>query len=200
MNVICETQLAWPADKPKSFNRKKGRFQTSISDAISRVKNEVSMFTTVGKKSRTRDLTIYTNGGVLGARGEFLSRSVFFGPEVSVAFDLDGKQYMICADAFDRPEQNLAGIAEYIKSIRAQERNGIFTPSQMLTAFAALLPSNDPGYFADCTDARQVEAQYRNLARTLHPDVSADPNAHDKMAQLNAQRDLAMQRIQEQSK
>lgn len=96
---------------------------------------------------------------------------------MAVRFDLDGTEYNIVADRYIEPWQNLAGIAEYIKAIRAQERNGIFTAQEMMATFAAL-PA--PGAFVpwyvvlDLPESASLDvitAAYRELAKTRHPDA-----------------------------
>lgn len=182
MNVYHENQVPWPADRALTTARKNGPFRTSLADACKRVECAVSAFTKAGSASRTNELWIFADGE-LGAMGRFLANQRgLCDARVAVRFDLDGIEYNIVADRYIEPWQNLAGIAEYIKAIRAQERNGIFTASEMFVAFAALPGSRD--WFAGCSGAEQVKSRYRTLAAEHHPDRGGDTAV---MAEINAQ-------------
>mgnify|MGYP000848334633 CR=1 FL=1 len=132
------------------------------------------------KRSRTNELWIYVEGAEVGARSRFLSNQRKASPAVAVRFDLDGRTYNIAADRYSAPEQNLAGIAAYIESVRAQERNGIFTVEEMLHTFAAL-PDGRRSWWEVLDVPRDApvsvaEAAYRALAFCCHPDVGGDPD------------------------
>lgn len=148
-----------------------------MSDACERVEAEVSAFTRSGNDWRTKELWIFADGR-LGARNRFLANQPgLLDPRVAVRFDLDGQEYNIVADRYFEPWQNLAGIAEYIKAIRAQERNGIFSAQEMMASFAALPgPAPKRSWYAvmgiaDGSPLEVIEVVYRQLAKKLHPDV-----------------------------
>lgn len=190
MNVFHEIQVPWPSNKPETVTRKSGPFQTNMSDAATRVEASVSAFTRNGKPWRTSELWIYSECA-LGARGKFIANQKgLIDPRVFVTFDLDGRQYNIATDRYLEPWQNLAGIAEYIKAIRAQERNGIFTAEEMMSSFAALPPTND--WFSGCTTIAAAQAIYRDLAKANHPDVGGDEAT---MARINNAFEQARERL-----
>lgn len=182
MNVFHENQVPWPADKPVTAERKNGPFRTSMSDAATRIETEVGAFTRPGKNWRTTELWIYADAD-LGARNRFLANQKGLrDPRVAVQFDLDGKTYKIVADRYFEPWQNLAGITEYIKAIRAQERNGIFSADEMMASFAALPPKRR--WFAGLKSREAVTDRYRELAKKHHPDAGGNS---DDMAAINAE-------------
>lgn len=177
MNVYHENQVPWPANKPETKTRKSGPFTTNMSDACKRIEKEVAAFTRAGKNWRTKEVWIFADAD-LGVKNRFLSNSKGLrDPKVSVRFDLDGAEYNIAADAYFEPWQNLVGIAKYIESIRAQERNGIFTAQEMMASFAALpAPQKLKPWFqvmrlGEGASLEAIEAAYRFLAKQHHPDV-----------------------------
>lgn len=186
MNIYHENQVPWPATRPLTKTRKNGPFKTSLANACDRIEQAVKAFTKSGQSWRTKELWIYTEGK-LGARNRFLSnQSSAIDARVAVRFDLDGVEFCILADRYWEPEQNLAGIAAYIESVRAQERNGIFTVAEMMHTFAALPAPQSADYFAGCAARSEIESRYRDLAKTHHPDVGGDPAV---MSEINAQKD-----------
>lgn len=185
MNTYHENQLPWPQGKPKTIDRRNGPFKTSISNALDRVEAAVSAFTPNRHTWRTRNLTIYCDGGKIGVGGRFLTQSQFDSPAVVVTFDIDGKEFRIATDRFTKVEQNLCGIAAYIESVRAQERYGIFSAEEMLN-FAAL-PSSSTGWrevLGSPMTLGAAEANYRELSQKYHPDKPC--GSHEKQTELNA--------------
>ena len=186
MNVFHENQVPWPPNRTVTADRKNGPFRTSMSDACDRVEKAVSAFTRTGRSWRTKELWIYADGK-LGTKQRFLANQPGVrDSRVAVEFDLDGTKYSIVADRYFEPWQNLAGIAEYINAIRAQERNGIFTAEEMFATFAAL-PARSPWWEVLCIESfaplADAEAAYRRLAKSRHPDSGG---SDDAMAELNA--------------
>lgn len=196
MNVYHETQVPWPPSRKPKATRKNGPFQVNIVSAADRVEDAVRKFSK--GTWRTKELWIYIDGGQVGARNAFLANQRgILSPRVCVRFDLDGHEYNICADSYTAPEQNLAGIAAYIESVRAQERNGIFTVEEMMHTFAAL-PARV--HWSEVLglprDARMsaIESAYRARAKKAHPDVEG--GSHEAMSALNAAYEEAKAEVQ----
>jgi hypothetical protein len=195
LTVYHENQVPWPIGREITKDRKSGPFTTSLSDACARIEKEVGAFTKHGQPWRTRELWIYADGEI-GAKTRFLANQRGIkDPKVAVRFDLDGTEYNIVADRYIEPWQNLAGIAEYIKAIRAQERNGIFTAQEMMATFAALPDPNAkrPWWVVmglpEGAPLEAIEMTYRTLARQLHPDVPG--GSTEAMQELNRAYDEA---------
>lgn len=201
MNTYHENQVPWPAEKPRCADRRNGRFNSNgklgLNQAASRVRSAVSAFTRTGKAWRTKSLWIFADG-VIGARGEFLNNQpANIDPAVVVSFDLDGQEYTIAVDALTDPAQNLAAIAQAIDAMRAVERYGVFTVSQLLHSFAAL-PAPGTSHpqrvspFAGMDTAADINKKYRALAAERHPDKGGSTEA---MAELNRWRDEALREV-----
>lgn len=182
MKVFHETQVPWPVTKKRRAVRKRGPFSVNLATAADRVEKEISLFT-----RNVGEVWIYANGKK-GAYHAFLAnQTVTNSPEVVVQFDLDGKEFLIAADAFDDPAQNLAGIAEEIKSMRARVRNGVQTLDEILSTFSALPAPPRP-----TVDWREVlgnhdelvtaERAYKARSLKAHPDQGGTDEA---MARLN---------------
>ncbi|MBL8060613.1 MAG: hypothetical protein JNK63_07875 [Chthonomonas sp.] len=202
MNFYCENQVPWPKGKPFTQDRKSGQFRAngrsiSVGAAADRVRAAVSAFTKPGKNWRTTELWIYVDGAKVGARGEFLyNQPASVPPQVVVSFDLDGEGYTIAVDKLDDAGQNLAAIAQYIESLRATERYGVFTVRELLQTFAALPASG--GFprpvspFDGLRTRKEVNDLWRDLSRSAHPDTGG---SNEAMALLNLQRDEALERV-----
>ena len=196
MNVYHETQVPWPAHRKPKTTRKNGPFKVNLVSAADRVESAVRMFSK--GTWRTKELWIYIDGGQVGARNAFLANQRgILSPRVCVRFDLDGHEYNICADSYTAPEQNLAGIAAYVESVRAQERNGIFTVEEMMHTFAAL-PSRS-GWASvlgvDATASRaDIDKAYRAMAKGAHPDTGG---SHEAMSALNAAYEQAKEEVKQ---
>lgn len=192
MNVYHESQVPWPASKAKTSSRNRGQFQTNLADACTRIEKAVSAFTRPGQGWRTSELWIYADAQ-LGAQNRFLANQrSSVDPAVVVRFDLDRTTFTIATDRFTDAAQNLAGIAAYIESVRAQERYGIFEVTEMLS-FAALPAPNQ--WFAGCATRAEIETRYRELAMEHHPDRNGGDTA--TMAEINEAKALAMQAVSE---
>lgn len=179
MNIYHENQVVWPAGRQVTRFRKNGPFKTSMADACQRIEKEVGAFTPNGRNWRTKELWIFVDAEI-GGRGKFLNNQRGLrDARAAVKFDLDGVEYQIAADRYFEPWQNLAGIAEYIKSVRAQERNGVFSAGEMMASFAALPPARK--WFDGYADKAK---RFRELAKVHHPDAGGDPSI---MAEINAE-------------
>jgi hypothetical protein len=110
----------------------------------------------------------------------------------------DAAARVMAIDQYDRVEDNLAAIAATLDAMRAIERHGgALILERAFTGFAAL-PA--PGAKRDWWEVlgvtrssrrEDVKAAYRRLASEHHPDKPG--GSHDKMAELNASLEKALQ-------
>ena len=119
-------------------------------------------------------------------------------PGVAIYFRLKKKARVLACDRWDRVADNIAAIAAHIETIRAQERYGVGNLEQAFAGYAAL-PADTAadwrsvfGFNGDPVTAEQLNARFRERARTAHPDVGG---TDEGMAHLNRARDYALQEL-----
>jgi hypothetical protein len=113
-------------------------------------------------------------------------------PGAAVYFKLKGKPRCLACDRWLTVADNIASIAAHVSAIRAVDRYGVGTMEQAFAGYAQLQSSAEEwrivlGLDGGATLA-QVDAVYKELARTNHPDVGGDPL---QMARINQARDAA---------
>ena len=192
-NHITAYPLSWPTWQSRTSATKSANFgqrgdngwkkQLTLSQATRRVLEEIEKFTKAGKTYRTKDIVISTNLKVRVSDG--LPKSGQPKPDdpaVSVWFILDGESRCIPCDTYDRIEDNLAGAAATIASLRTIERHGSGMFKAAFTGFTAL-PDPDSSTRAnwriilgnyqgnDISEARQI---WKKLRSEQHPDKGGD--------------------------
>ena len=189
--------LQWPHGRPRlsAFKRKDGQFHKTdwkdnrkrpltVSDAVARLLAEVDRIGAQG-------VVISSN---LEIRQDGLPRSGQRKPDdpgVCVYFHLAGKPRAMPCDTYRNVEDNIAAIAAHIEATRAIERHGVATVSEMFAGFTALPPqpgmrTKQPWWEVMNLDPRRndradIEARFRQLAKTRHPDAGGSDAA---MAEL----------------
>lgn len=122
---------------------------------------------------------------------------------VAVYFEWKGKQHVLACDKWDRIKDNMRALEKTVDALRGIDRWGASTIlERSFEAFVALPPSGTRkrtwrevfGFGpASRPDREGIEGQYRALARKYHPDAAG--GSTEKMAELNAARDEALQEI-----
>jgi hypothetical protein len=197
--------LQWPQGRPRlaSFKRKDGRFHKTdwrtnakrsltVSEAVARLMAEAN-------RIGARGVVISSN---LEIRQDGLPRSGQRKPDdpgVCVYFHLAGKSRAMPCDTYRNVEDNIAAIAAHIEATRAIERHGVATVSEMFAGFTALPPqpgvrTKRPWWEVMNLDPKRngraaIEARFRELAKTRHPDAGGSDEA---MAELNQARKEAL--------
>jgi hypothetical protein len=117
-------------------------------------------------------------------------------PGAAVYFKLKGMALALACDKWNRVEDNVVAIARHIEALRAQERWGVGRIEQAFRGYAALPGPGAStgeswwlvlGVAHNCT-AADVKARFRELAKTVHPDVGG---AHEAWLRLQAAYDTA---------
>lgn len=196
--------LQWPQGRPRraAHQRKDGRFHKTdwrtntkrsltVTEAVARLLAEAD-------RIGARGVVISSN---LEIRQDGLPRSGQRKPDdpgVCVYFHLAGKPRAMPCDTYHNVEDNIAAIAAHIEATRAIERHGVATVSEMFAGFVALPPPSaakkrnwwDVMEFAGPHVTREkIEARFRELAKTRHPDTGGSVEA---MAELNQARKEAL--------
>lgn len=198
--------LSWPSGWARTKYRQPATFRTSREVTVegSTVRESKRLSVTDAIRRLSQQMTL------LGATNEVLSTNIPTrldglpragqpepsDPGAAVYFKLNGKPRALACDKWDRVADNIAAIAQHVDAIRRIDRYGVGTIEQAFAGYTALPPSADDwravfGLNGGATlDA--VEAKYRELARTCHPDVGGDPL---QMARLNTARDAARKEL-----
>lgn len=189
--------LSWPETMPRRKWRDNGAFKTSLSGALKNVKDSLRRFAADSGKAIS---------GIVISSNVTLGEERPADPGVAVWFVWDGLQVCIPVDRYATVAANLQAIHHILEARRTELRHGTlalvratFTGFQALPAPAgsqkrdwrAVLKMDD--FDAAKTDAGMIEARYRALAKTRHPD--APGGSHDAMAELNEARAAALLEI-----
>lgn len=185
--------LSWPAAKPRtpSHLRKAARFNdfgrdVSVIRAVERLEAELDA---LGARS-----PILSTNLELRLDGRPRSdRSPPADPGAALYFTLKGREIALACDRWDRVADNIVAIAKHIEALRGQDRWGVGTIEQAFAGYEAL-PAPEQwwqvlGLTAEASVA-EINANYRILARTAHPDTGGSEAA---MARLNTARDAGLQ-------
>ncbi len=140
----------------------------------------------------------------LGATGEVLSTNVSVrldglprsgqpepsDPGAAVYFKLNGQDRCLACDKWDRVADNIAAIAQHIDALRRIDRYGVGTLEQAFAGYAQLPEKAASEWWSVLgvspdSELDDVEAAFKELARTLHPDAGG---LHEAMATLTAAR------------
>ena len=184
--------LAWPANRPRTRYPAEARFRDAglrltLSVAKKRLAEQLKM---LGAK----DPVLSTNIRYTASCGRDMnvSRREPDDRGVALYFTLGGRPHVLACDRWDTIADNIAAIAAHIEALRGQERWGCATVAQAFAGHVALpAPEQwwqvlglEPG-----AGLPAIEAAYRRLARSAHPDTGGSDAA---MARLNAARDGAL--------
>lgn len=187
--TISPFPLAWPEGFPRySGARGAGAFKTSLSGALSNVRDSLRLF---GQDSgrAVSDVVITSNvtlGGMVGGD-----------PGIAVWFMWDGEQRCIAVDRYAKPEANLQAVHHIVEARRVELRHGTLALIRAtMKGFALSLSAPGAKSWWDVLQVRpeatsdQIAAAYRRLAAERHPDKQG--GSHAMMAELNEARDRAM--------
>lgn len=191
--------LAWPAGRPRTAKPRPALFRDpnaasgrlSLTRAKQRLATEFDAMTSRGKPIRITDVIISTNirYTAAGTRDQNISRKDPDDTGVAIFFNLDSRPHVLACDRWDTIADNIAAIAAHIEALRGQERWGVADLAQAFAGHTALPPPETwwqvLGVPSNATLA-QVEARWRELARTAHPDAGGTDAA---MSRLNTARD-----------
>lgn len=182
--------LQWPEHIPRSGKRERSRFRTNYDQAMKNVVNSLRGFSSDGNKPVT--------AAIMSSNMDMLTQRPA-DPGVAVWFTWDGMSVCIPVDRYLTPAENLQAIHHIIEARRTELRHGTL---QLVRAsfqgFKALPPppgSKPKRPWWDVLQVRSdaskeaIEANYRSLARTRHPDAGGSQEA---MSELNQARDDAM--------
>ncbi len=187
--------LQWPAGYPVTKWPKPSRFgAVSFAKARDAIFNELRLMLSYHEKST---IVLSTN---IPLRLDGLPYANFRQPEnmgVAVYFLYGKEQVVLCCDQWNKIEHNLWAVAKTIESLRGIERWGVSDfIKRSFTGFNTLPPSSAPptkkrewwvvlGYQQvpgmAIWDWEGVNAQYKSLAKKLHPDAGGSTIAFQEL-------------------
>ena len=187
MTAATAFPLCWPSNFPRAKTREKGKFSTSLSDALGNVETSLKRFG-VDSGKPVSNIILSSNC------------SLGFGkptdPGIAVWFLWDGLQVCIPVDRYLTAEANLQAIHHVLEARRVELRHGTLALVRAtMTGFVALpAPKSWWEVFgvAQSSPRDVIMHAYKTLARQRHPDRGGSNAA---MAELNAARDAALKEV-----
>ena len=182
--------LQWPDHIPRSRAKENSRFRTGYDQAMKNVVGSLRGFASDGGKPVT-EAVMSSNMDLLNTKPA--------DPGVAVWFKWDGMSVCIPVDRYATPAENLQAIHHIIEARRTELRHGTL---QLVRAsfqgFKALPPppgSKPKRPWWDVLQVRSdasretIEANYKSLAKSRHPDAGGSQEA---MTELNQARQEAL--------
>lgn len=179
--------LHWPEALPRTERKASSAFKTGLSAALKNVKGSLELFGRDSNKPVTEIVLSSNVGGI--------DPGTIKDTGVAAWFTWDGEQRCIAVDRYPKVEDNLQAIHHIIEARRTEMRHGgLHIVRQTFKGFVALpAPPGQKswrevlGLTGPVTKA-DIDAAYRALAATAHPDTGGTTDA---MAELNRARALA---------
>lgn len=188
--------LHWPQGFPRTKAKASSNFRTSITAALSNVKDELVRFGKDTGKPVT-DLVISSNVTLGDMRPADTG--------VAVYFRWDGIDCCIAVDRYPKVEDNLQAIMRVLEAHRAVNRHGGLNILRgAMRGHAALPPPKGPhgqieapwwqvmGFDQEPADLAAVDARYRELVKTTHPDRGGDPAEFNRITEAMRQARTAL--------
>lgn len=169
--------LHWPHGMPRTTARTSSKFNTSVSQAIKNVMDELRRFGNDSGKP-VENIILSSNVTLTDQRpGD---------PGIAAYFRWEKIDCCIAIDRYRRVEDNLQAIARIVEAERTKLRHGGLNIVRAgFRGFAALPPPTGPDGqlakpwwdvlgFKQSVALASAEAKYRELVKTHHPDRGGD--------------------------
>lgn len=186
--MIIHPRLKWPAGVDRTLKPISSRFSTrSVNQAVELLAQELERF---GHRDATVTLDLRMDRSV---RAGFRMISEVDGDQgVAVYFKKGEADQVLAIDRYDLAQDNIWALVRTIDALRQIEREGgPSILSKAMEGFAALpapCPFKSMG-LDQSADAQQVEAKFKDLAKSAHPDAGG---SSEDFTRLQATRDLAL--------
>lgn len=175
--------LQWPDHIPRSKQRERSKFKTSLSGALKNVRGSIEAFGRDSGKKAT-DIVLSSNVTLGNDRPS--------DPGVAAWFVWDGMSICIPVDRYLTAEENLQAIHHVLEARRTELRHGtLHLVKATFRGFTALPPPAGTPFKRDWwlvmglspfATRQEIEARYRELAKERHPDAGGSQEA---MTELN---------------
>lgn len=165
--------LHWPVGFPRTKSPARSKFNTSVSQAVRNVTDELRRFGNDSGKAVT-DVVISSNVTLTAQRPA--------DPGIAVYFRWDAIDCCIAIDRYLKPEDNLQAVARVIDADRTKLRHGgLNIVRATFRGYAALPPPKGPDgqlpapwwqrlSFKAKPSLPEAETRYRELVKQHHPD------------------------------
>ncbi len=179
--------LTWPDGLPRTERKAQSQFKTGLPAAIRNVQKSLADF---GKDSGKPVADVAVTSNVAGLT---LSQPKDTG--IAVWFTWEGQQRCIAVDRYPKVEDNLQAIHHVLEARRTEIRHGgLHIARQTFKGFTALPAPADAKGWRDVLDLRQpnvtkadIDAAYRDKARSAHPDVGGTKEAMAALSRAKAE-------------
>jgi hypothetical protein len=176
--------LSWPANWPRTVQaeRQRARFHRdgqplTIAGSRDRILSEIRSFTRTGHTWHI-DPALVVISSDIPLRGDGLPASGRRLPDdsgVALYFELDGAEYCLPCDKWDRASDNMAAIAAHLGAMRGMDRWGVGDVRARFAGFMSLehQPAerwHDVLSCAKDASASAVKAAYARARKSAHPD------------------------------
>lgn len=171
--------LCWPPTIPRSKQRERGAFKTSLAGALKNVDDSLRRFGTDSSRP-IKDLVLSSNC-TLGVEKPA-------DPGVAAWFTWDGAQVCIPVDRYDTPAANLQAIHHIIEARRVELRHGTLALVRATFAGFKALPAPAASDWwtvlgvEQTASLEEARAAYRRAASAAHPDRGG---TDARMAEVN---------------
>ncbi|WP_202406092.1 J domain-containing protein [Hufsiella ginkgonis] len=214
--MIQAFPLCWPGNKPRTLkdNRSRASFgkksttrngydqkvSLTVASATDRLLKELDAYTRVGCDYRVPPESVIISCNVPPSKKGRPSSGMAEpeDPGVAVYFILDGNNYCLPCDKWNRVADNIGAIAAHINALRGIERWGVGQNHDVYTGYKALPESASASSWRQVLnvsaidDLFTVRLSYRSLAKKHHPSVGGDAEKFQQIqeAWAQAQREL----------
>lgn len=173
--------LHWPQEWPRTANRGKSQFKTTLEGAIKNVENGLKLFANDSGK-KVENMLVSSNYQLMNRNPA--------DPGVAVYFTWDGISTCIAVDRYARIEENLQAIYHCIEAERTKLRHGgLNLVRAAFRGYAALPPPSSGRHWSSVLDVAvgasldEIEAAFKKMAKKHHPDQNGGDST--RMAELN---------------
>jgi DnaJ domain len=189
MTAATAYPLCWPETFPRCKSREKGRFSSSLGNALGNVETSLKRFGNDSKKTISN--IVLSSNCTLGVTNPS-------DPGVAVWFTWDDLHVCIPVDRYLTPASNLQAIHHVIEARRVELRHGTLALVRAtMTGFLAL-PAPEIRWWEILGISRrahtdEIENAFKKLAKECHPDRGGSTAM---MAELNAARTAALKAVE----
>ena len=189
--MVAPYPLAWPEGMPRAKAREAGRFKTTLSAAMTNVRDSLRLFGSDSSRP-VRNVVISSNV-TLGVERPA-------DPGVAIWFVWDDMPVCIPVDRYQTVTANLQAIHHIIEARRVELRHGTLALVRATFQGFKALPSPSTkrpwrevlGVRYGSVTHSDIDKEFKRLAKERHPDAGGSAEA---MAELNAARDEALREV-----